>query len=194
MTVIIHSIITRWRDSGVICKSEEDIYEYGLELILFSILNLVAILLTALFLGKFLESVLLIITIIPLQMLGGGYHAKTHLRCFLVMYIGWWAIIFLIPLISPLIALIVNCVSVTIVFLLAPIPHVNIKMSARQRYRLRKLVRIIVFTFSVFGSALTRSDSIGLSVGIVISTGIGVAALSMLIAYISNKHVMLEQS
>jgi accessory gene regulator B len=184
MTALIKKITRRWSEVGVIPQPDEDIYEYGLELLIHTILNLTVILTSAAVMGKVPESMAMLAVILPLQSYGGGYHAETHLRCFLIMYIGWWGVIFSLPYISPLAATIVAGISIVIVHQLAPVPHVNVKMSAGQRLKMRKFARIT----ALLGGLLSIILLWGVSarVGIAISTGLGVTAFSMLVAHGKN--------
>jgi len=187
MEKILVKIVGHWRKSGFIDKSDTDVYIYGLDLLIFTMLNILAIIITSVVINKFVESVILLVAIIPLQSYGGGYHAKTHLRCFLIMYIGWWAVILIMPLITPFIALIMNIGSIIIIFCLAPVPHVNVTMSAEHRLKLRRLVRLsalVIGLLSIILMLLFSSHQI--NYGIILSTGLGVVALSMIIAQFIN--------
>jgi accessory gene regulator B len=177
-------ITSRWAGAGIIEKSDEDIYEYGLELLLYTILNTVVILGSAALVGKIAESLALLFVIMPLQSFGGGYHAKTHLRCFLIMYIGWWAVVFILPLITLVASIIIACSTVIIVFTLAPVPHVNVMMSARQRLKMRKLARLTVVIGAVVGAILALFVSE--RVGVAMAAGLGVVGLSMVVAHVKN--------
>ena len=178
---------------GIIEKPDEDVYEYGLELLLHTILNISAIFGTAAILGMLPESFVLVAVTLPLQSFGGGYHAKTHLRCFLIMYIGWWALIFILPFITLISAIVIACAAVLIVFKLAPVPHENVKMSVGQKLKMRKFARIIVSIWailSVFSIFYVDND-----LGITISAGLGALSTSMITAHIKNtsmvKHALL---
>jgi accessory gene regulator B len=187
MTILIKNIVTRWTTAGVIDKSDEDIYTYGLDLILFSILNLIVILITAAIFGRLLESVILMIAIIPIQAFGGGYHAATHFRCFLIMYIGWWAVMFILPFVSPSIATVLNCLAVTLVLRIAPVSHVNVPMSDARKLKMRTYVRGMVFAIAIMSSVLIWIPFINDNgIGIVLAVGIGIAAFSMLFAHFIN--------
>ncbi|MCL2628194.1 MAG: accessory gene regulator B family protein [Oscillospiraceae bacterium] len=188
MSALINRIANNWSNLGVIDKSDVDIYVYGLELLLYSILNLIAILTTAVLYGYMFESIILIIILVPFQAFGGGYHAKTHLRCFLIMYIGWWIVVHIIPMISIFVATIICVSSVIVVFLLAPIPNENVPMSENQRHKMRRIVRIIALCAlcaSVFFIWVVESLAI---IGITSAAGLGIAALSMLVAHLTNTH------
>jgi accessory gene regulator B len=123
-------------------------------------------------LEKIAESLTLLAVILPLQSFGGGYHAKTHLRCFLIMLIGWWAVIIILPFISPAAAIVMTCAGVLIVYKLAPIAHENVKMSNRQRFKMRKIVRIVVTVGAMLSFFLLFSTYDG--IGVAMSTGLGV--------------------
>ena len=184
MTALIKKITDRWSKTGVIEKEDEDIYEYGLELLLHTILNLAVILVSAVLVGKLPESLAMLAVIMPLQSYGGGYHAETHLRCFLIMYIGWWVVIFILPFVASVAAAIMACASVFIVYWLAPVPHMNVKMSAGQRLKMRKFVRLTVVIGTITSGVLTWGVSE--RIGIAMSMGLGVIALSMSAAHGKN--------
>jgi len=188
MDEILTRIVGRWSESGLIEKSDEDVYAYGLDLLIFSILNILVILVTSLVINKIIESIILLAVIIPLQSYGGGYHAKTHLRCFIAMYIGWWCVIIIIPLISPLIALFISIASMPVYFALAPVPHENVKMSPAHRLKLRKIIRFMAFGIGLLSIILTLITPVdNLNLGVLLSTGLGVTAISMLAAHFSYK-------
>jgi accessory gene regulator B len=182
MTAVIDYIVKRWIKFGIIDEANEDIYVYGLDLILFSILNLIVIFVTAAFFGWVMETAILMATIVPLQAYGGGYHAKTHLRCFVIMYVGWWAAMLALPFLSSLIATVSNIIAIVVIFILAPVSHENVKMSPKQRLKMQRYVRIAVAIIAVISFAsiwLIQDDS---RTGIILAIGIGLSAFSMLVA------------
>lgn len=183
---IIEKTVNKWSFSGIIKHNDRDIYVYGLDLLFFTILNHLAILSTAIIFGKLPETLIILIVVIPLQSFGGGYHAKSHLRCFLIMYIGWWGVMFLLPLVTPMIASITTCISVVIIFTLAPVPHENVKMSSERRTLLRNRVRIVVSIVAILSINLSWATFGGLHYGILSSVGLGISAFSMLCAQCRN--------
>lgn len=182
LSIIIRRIVTYWSSSGIISNSDSDIYEYGLELLSFSVLNVTAIMVTAIFTNRVPESVALIASVIPLQSFGGGYHAKTHLRCFLIMYIGWWIIMWIMPFITPLAGGMIASTSLIIIFILAPVPNENVSISSKQRLKMKTIVRavsvcIIIISLATSGVVINYKN---ISSSLMI--GIGAIALSMLAA------------
>lgn len=176
----VSNIVDTWVDYGVIEEENKDIYIYGLDLVLFSTLNLLAILITAAVTGKLIESILLIIVTVPLQMLGGGFHAKTHLNCFFIMYIGWWCVMWLTPNVNTIAVIgIVACAVITI-FRLAPVANENVPISEGQSNKMKVLVRIYAIFFASI-SILSSDMFWGIQmISSYVAMGLGVIALSML--------------
>lgn len=68
--------------SNVIKEEDAEIYIYGINQILVSVLNVSSALIIGLILGMFLESIIFMTEYIPLRSFAGGYHAKTPMRCY----------------------------------------------------------------------------------------------------------------
>lgn len=73
---------------GHITEEDRDIYEYGLDIMIYTIWSTAVLLLIGLLLREFIPAAILVFGFYTFQTTGGGYHAKTHLRCFLTMVIG----------------------------------------------------------------------------------------------------------
>jgi len=179
---LINKVVNYWVIEGIIAETDEDIYAYGLDLLLFSAVNLIVILITALITGKLLESLLLIAVTIPLQMFGGSYHAKSHLNCFLIMYIGWWLAIGIAPNLDHMSAIFIAVCSLVLILCLAPVSHKNVPISSGQSKKMKVLVRIFTITFVVI-SVLLSDIFLGMQFfSNFIAVGLGAIALSMLAA------------
>ena len=68
--------------SGVIKEEDAEIYIYGINQILVSVLNVSSALIIGLIFGVFPEIAVFMAAYIPLRSFAGGYHAKTPLRCY----------------------------------------------------------------------------------------------------------------
>lgn len=68
--------------------NEQDIYEYGIDVLLYTVLSTTGLLFLRLLYGQFTESIVIIAILYLNQTLGGGFHASTHLNCFATMAIG----------------------------------------------------------------------------------------------------------
>lgn len=69
--------------SNVVKEEDAEIYIYGINQILTSVLNVSSALIIGLILGTFFEVAVFMAAYIPLRIFAGGYHAKTPLRCYI---------------------------------------------------------------------------------------------------------------
>lgn len=69
--------------SSVIKEEDAEIYIYGINQILVSVLNVSSALIIGLVFGVFFEVTVFMTAYIPLRSFAGGYHAKTPLRCYI---------------------------------------------------------------------------------------------------------------
>ena len=82
--VLVDSLIRK----GHIQEEDRDVYLYGFDITFYTIWSTAALLLIGLLLRQFWAAVVIISGFYTFQTTGGGYHAKTHLRCFLTMVVG----------------------------------------------------------------------------------------------------------
>lgn len=73
---------------GYIPEEDRDIYLYGFDITFYTIWSTAALLLIGLLLRQLWAAVIIVSGFYTFQSAGGGYHAKTHLRCFLTMVVG----------------------------------------------------------------------------------------------------------
>lgn len=126
---------------GNVNEENREIYSYGLELIIMYLVNAGTLLLLGLIFRCFLQTLLLLFGFSLLQSFAGGYHAMTHLRCFLLMLVGWAVTMLLIPLIATFSYL--HCLlaifGLSVICLLAPVKHENYPMSTEKERKMRKI-------------------------------------------------------
>ena len=82
--VLVDSLIRK----GHIQEEDRDVYLYGFDITFYTIWSTAALLLIGLLLRQFWAAVVIISGFYTFQTTGGGYHAKTHFRCFLTMVVG----------------------------------------------------------------------------------------------------------
>jgi len=183
---MIQKTVKYWVENKIISEEDQEIAIFGLDVTLSSIITISLVMITAGFMGRVLESIGLLSIIIPMQCLSGGYHAKTHLRCFLTMYIGWWCVTPLIPFISFFIGLCIVAISLIIVFMFAPVRHENVPMSEKHYIKMKKIVRCITIIGVVIGvwlSGLLGNTGV---YGSSMIAGMGVVAISIGVAKMIN--------
>lgn len=86
-----------------------DVYTYGFELIISSLMEFLILMIFGSLLGKLVEVIVFVITFSMVRLFTGGYHAKTYLRCGAITVIT-----FLSVLIST--ELLLMCTSIIILF------------------------------------------------------------------------------
>jgi len=69
--------------SNVVKEEDAEIYIYGINQILSSVVNVSSALIIGFIFGVFLEVAVFMAAYIPLRSFAGGYHAKTPLRCYI---------------------------------------------------------------------------------------------------------------
>lgn len=94
------------RIAFLVCKETDDIpfeiYVYGFELLLSSLLETGAIILIGCLLGKFTETILFLLSFSSIRFFSGGYHAKSYLKCFVVTLISYILILLITDTLSYL--------------------------------------------------------------------------------------------
>jgi len=135
--------------SGTISKSDSEVYAYCFEVVLSTALSLSALALIAIFSGTFSETMLFLSGFVPLRMIAGGYHAKSHLRCFMLMITAHISFILLMLNIPDAHRIMIIFIGVSLstlsVFLCAPSEDINNPLDKEKVVRLkRKSRRVIV--------------------------------------------------
>ena len=79
-----HGITVALADKGVIERSKSEIYIYGFEILISTLLNALIIITIAILTNTFLLSLAFLASFGTLRLYTGGFHASTHLRCFVL--------------------------------------------------------------------------------------------------------------
>lgn len=82
--------LIRYSEAG-----KEEIYIYGLELIISTFFCLLSILLVPCLLSSFTSGLVFISIFVPLRLFSGGYHAKTYSKCFVISNLSYLLVLFL---------------------------------------------------------------------------------------------------
>ena len=75
-------ITQRLCEKGIISESDFDLYEYGFNMGITVLLNLISTIVIGVIVGKVFESIAFLVFYIPLRSYVGGYHASTPRRCY----------------------------------------------------------------------------------------------------------------
>ncbi len=142
---------------NLIQEDEIDIYIYGLQLIISSILGISIILFFGIISEHLTDSLIFLFCFIILRQYSGGYHANSYLKCnlyFITIFILTEAVVLYTQL-DYIDALTVGlvCISFVIILRIAPIDNKNKKLSNSQKIKNKKItliIFIILITISIF--------------------------------------------
>lgn len=190
MKGISDSIATELSSQGIIQKEDVDKCKYGLEVMLSSLLEILSILLLSVFVGNFLETLLLFAAFIPLRVYAGGYHANTKLKCYLIsvaVYTVFTVTTYILPEeLYLLISVLCTVFSLTMVFITAPIVHHNKSVNDIERKYYRKFSIIIVMAETMIILVTTAIFPVS-KIGISLALGQFSVSLSMLVVVVKQQ-------
>lgn len=137
----------------VIDEDDRDVYEYGFHSLYNNIIDIVSIVIIALFFYSVPQTIVYHISFVLLRNTAGGYHTKTHLRCFIMSTTILLVSLFVITRVaSPVLSIGLACLSTILIWVKAPIEHENNPMSKEKYHRMKILSRMtsIIFLCLIF--------------------------------------------
>lgn len=161
-------------EKQVVKKEDEEVYAYGMELLYSSIFNTALAAIIAIITNTVYPTAAFVITFIVIRQYIGGYHAKTHLGCMLILAAVLCCFAVLSRYIPTECEILISMpaigLSMFLILKFAPVEHPNKPLSCKEKSRLRKSGIISVFTvfvlvliLSVF--TLTRRYGMYISLG-----------------------------
>ncbi len=139
-------IVDGFEKQRVILSEDKEIYRYGVQQGLNLAFNFLTTLVIGAVCGMLWESVLFMAAYMPLRSFAGGYHAKTHLRCYLYSIVMITAVLLVIRFL-PLGRFICSClmfVGSIVILLIAPIEDKNKPLDEVERHVYCKRTRLIL--------------------------------------------------
>lgn len=179
-------------ENGVIEKEDIEVYDYSLQILFSTVFNFVAVVAIALVTKTVWLSFIYLFGFIPLRLTAGGYHAKNHFRCFLVLmgtYAAFLLAVFFLPeQVHQVTAFAAIAVSLVLIVVLAPVEDKNKPLSADEvkSYKNKSRVAIVLYAVVIACLLLLLSKDI---YGLSLSLGVLSVALSLLASKIKNRIV-----
>ena len=126
---------------------DKEAYRYGLQQGLNLALNILTTIVIGALCGMVYPSILFLVCYMPLRSFCGGYHAKTHLRCYIYSVIMITSILLVAKYTAFNIVLyeVLVLISLIIILLLAPVEDENKKLDSVEKRVFRKRAYIIAF-------------------------------------------------
>lgn len=132
-------------------KYPKEIYIYGIELLISSLISTSVILLIGLLTKTFCESIIFLISFSAIRVYTGGYHSMTYLRCNIISASSYIAIVVFLYLLrdyvaNPTVLLIGYLLTMLLALVFAPVKHENKELSESdiKKYKLLSLLMITV--------------------------------------------------
>ena len=160
---------------GSISQEKVNVYAYGFEILISTIIYTIIFLITAAITDTILESLLFWFGFFIVRTIAGGYHAKTYIFChilFLLNHIAFIVILKSIP--SDAIIFLNSCSMLTsaiCLFKFAPVDHPNKRFTKNEKNKFRAgsvayaflilAITSLAFAFHFLNNALYLSYSIG---------------------------------
>lgn len=145
----ISSFILKNSDNG--SQELNDIYNYGIEILISSLLNIMLILLIGFFTGTFLQSLVFLLCFIPLRQFTGGWHANTYFKCNLVFCISYILVISLTFLFTHIENIHLICTLLLSgfipVLIFCPVENRNKRILKRKKLKFTSILFYIIFSF-----------------------------------------------
>lgn len=126
---------------------DREVYRYGIQQGLNLALNILTTIVIGALCGMVYPSILFLVCYMPLRSFCGGYHAKTHLRCYIYSVIMITSILLVTKYAAFNIVLyeILVLISLIIILILAPVEDENKKLDSVEKRVFRKRAYIIAF-------------------------------------------------
>lgn len=87
------------RIAFLVCKKTDklpfEIYVYGFELLISSIIETGALLFVGFLIGKFIETILFLFSFSSIRFFSGGYHSNSYIKCFVVTLFSYLFVLLL---------------------------------------------------------------------------------------------------
>lgn len=147
----MHSVCEKAADlmvqNEVISSEDKEIYVYGLKQGFILLVNILTTLMIGLLFNKVFETIIFLVTYMPLRIYAGGYHARTQLRCYIcsvVLIISALLAIEYIPW-TNFIVITISTVSGMIIYILSPVEDMNKSLDVAEVKMYGKKTRVILF-------------------------------------------------
>lgn len=141
---IVNRVISVITQHYPITDQQKDICTYGLNLLLYTIISTIGLILIGLLFSTPFEAIIIITIFYLNQSTGGGFHANTHLTCFLTMAIGLSiALLFLQFSFSLFAYSLIGSISCLVLFLIPLVLHPNKAYLAKHSERFICCSRIV---------------------------------------------------
>ncbi|MCM1009108.1 MAG: accessory gene regulator B family protein [Ruminococcus flavefaciens] len=158
---ISEKILNYLINSKVISDTEDnrDYFQYGIEITISSLLNIILILGIGIVTHSMIESIIFLICFILLRQFTGGFHADTYFKCNLSFCIVFSIVLVLYyttaQYLSTYISILITFVCVSIILAKCPIEHINKPIPNNRKIIHKILAALLGAVYGAMGTVLT---------------------------------------
>ncbi len=138
--------------------TDREYYQYGIEITISSILNVILILFIGIVTKSFFESIIFLTCFILIRRFSGGFHADTYIKCNLSFCISFITVLILYyttaQYLSTYISILITFVCVSIILLKCPIEHINKPISNNRKIVYKIMAALLGAVYGAIGTAL----------------------------------------
>lgn len=140
--------------NNLVDKEDEEVYAYGMELLLSTVFNLIIALFIAIVTDTFIPCLINLTSFVTIRIYAGGYHADTHIGCMTTLAIVQSLFVAIIKM-TPVKVIQISTpfmlvASILLIVILAPVAHPNKPLSERLKVKLRKKAYISTLVWTAF--------------------------------------------
>lgn len=140
-------------------NDEREYYQYGIEITISSILNIVLILGIGLITRNFVESLIFLLLFIPIRQFTGGFHANTYFKCNLFFCLLFSSVIILYrftgSVLNVYLSILITFICVLLILAKCPIENKNKPIPKERRNFHKTMAALLSIVYGVIGTILT---------------------------------------
>ena len=139
--------------------TDREYYQYGIEITVSSLLNIIFILSIGIVAHSFFESIIFLVCFILIRQFTGGFHADTYFKCNLTFCSSFISVLILYyttaKYLSTYISILITFVCVSVFLLKCPIEHINKPIPNNRKIVHKIAAALLGIVYGAIGTALT---------------------------------------
>lgn len=180
----------------IIKEDERDIYDYSFEIMFSTIINFLVVFVISLITHTILYTCFYIVSFMIVRGTAGGYHAKNHLTCLMILVLCYGSFLILLKILPSfwmtiVLSLFVS-VSCVLVFIFSPVEDHNKPLNQQEKIKFKKKSRIVILLLSFFSIVLSLLLP-DVRFVFSISSGMVTVAISLVAGKVKNDKIKLKK-
>ena len=149
INLIATKVVEKYINKGILKLTDKEMYVYCFEILISTLINGIILLSIGFGTQHYISTIVFIIVFRALRSATGGYHANTHLKCFLTLIINFSLLIVMLEFIEVnilnYIAILIMVSSLFIITILGPVDNINKRLTIYEKSKKRLLCSIYYF-------------------------------------------------